>query len=127
MKIVEYKPRYGEVCYPEGFEETIRGLSIEEQIPRFRICNGGALLKEDWRTRARGGESDRLDESRWVSALIVRDGLIVGVLMNTYPWGDVSCLVEKVICAYDSDDNNGAGYKSVSDYKGVACLAADAE
>lgn len=35
MKTVEYKEEYGKIEFPEGFEEKLRGKSLEEQSEMY--------------------------------------------------------------------------------------------
>ena len=35
MKIINYEEEFGKINFPEGFEETLKGLTIEEQMNRY--------------------------------------------------------------------------------------------
>ena len=57
-----------------------------------------------------------------VGALIVKDGIIVGVMMKNHLGYERPCLAERCICTHSASDNNGAGYKTRSDYTYLLCV-----
>lgn len=117
MKTVEYMPQYGEVRYPEGFEETIRGLTIEEQMTHFRITPGYDVVHMDWRKRNDSMYVEHLADHWRVQGLIVREGLIAGVLLSS----DMTCMVEERVEISDFND------RTSRDFLGLVCMPPQAE
>ena len=37
MKVVAYEESFGTFTFPEGFEASLKGLSIEQQMDRYRL------------------------------------------------------------------------------------------
>ena len=116
MKIVEYKPEYGEVRYPEGFEETIRGLTIEEQMSHFCITSSYNAVHMDWRKRNDRMDMLRLEDRYPVCGLIVRDGLIAGVLVFDGMGYSITCMAEERVETGDFND------RSNRDFLGLVCM-----
>lgn len=103
LKIVEYKETLGNFSLPEGVFETLKGLPIEKQIEFFIA-------------RVNGFIDLPLDRCLDVDSVIVKDGIIIGVMMRN----DINvlqpCYIGDCVCTWDSEDNNGAGYKSRTEY-----------
>ena len=120
-----------EVIYPAGFKDTLEGLTIEEQILRFRICEeiDGEQSFFFWKDRREtdGEHYCRLDQDSDVYAVVVSDGLIVGVLMQDFFEKEYFCEPEQTVLSYCASDNNGAGYKEREDYKRLVCVSSDFE
>ena len=123
MKIVSYESSFGEVKFPEGFEESLQNLTVEEQMTRYRITGFSRYGMTDWRERRYEGITVRLDKSSDVKALILRDGILVGVMMENDDGREVPCLAEECVCTYYDCDNNGAGYKERADYAYLICVS----
>ena len=122
MKIINYEERFGEVKLPEGFEETLRGLPIEEQMAHYRTTCVSAYAMTDWRERTRQRWTIPIERDRDVTALIVRDGILVGVMILDDDNDEVPCLAEERVCTYYASDNNGAGYKERIEYTYLICI-----
>ena len=117
MEIREYNEKYGKYELPEGLFELLSGKSIEEQINHFRTSESYHLSNTYWSDRTEYGSLSRIDEDKEVKAIIVDNGIIVGVMVKNYNTScDMACFVEDSVCTYYASDNNGAGYKEREDY-----------
>ena len=122
MEIVAYEPSFGEIHFPEGFEATLRGLSVEEQMERYRTTGSSSYSHTGYSERTSSHRCRKLTEDSDVAALIVKDDLLVGVmLLNTYG-RSIPCLPEQSVCTYYACDNNGAGEKVRIDYTWLLCV-----
>jgi len=122
MKIIPYREEFGPVTFPEGFEETLHGLSIEEQMNRYRTTGSSSYALTDWKERTFRFGYFRLDKDSDVRALIVRDSLLVGVMINNDDGRDTPCFPGERVCTYYASDNNGAGSKDRIDYTYLVCV-----
>lgn len=127
MKTVQYEEAWGEPVFPEGFEDEIRGLPIEEQMNRYRVTEYSSYCNTEYKERTLTRWYSRLDKDSDVRGVIVRDGLVVGVLLNNDCGRDCPCLPGECVCTYYASDNDGAGYKERMDYKWLLCVPADFE
>ena len=125
MKFVEYQESFGEYKYPEGFEETLEGLSVEQQLDRFRTSERSTLGHTGWRERTVESGGVKIGKDSDVRAVVVKDGKIVGLMINNDCGRDVFCGPEERVCTYYADDNNGAGSKTRIDYIYFWCVNAD--
>ena len=121
MNIVPYEERFGEVKFPEGFEALLTGKSLEEQLEHYRIAETTGYTMTDWRER-KTARYCRVDRCGDVRGLIVKDGLLVGVMICNEYGRLQACMPEEGVCTYDSDDNNGAGSKCRIDYAYLVCV-----
>lgn len=95
MKTIAYEEKFGEIKFPAGFEEKLRGKSLEEQMDCYRITNSitlsstsyGELDKQQLRERTRS-----LEEDKDCTGLVVKDGLLVGVLIRPFWGGKTGCV-----------------------------------
>jgi hypothetical protein len=87
---------------PEGAQERLRALPIEEQMQLFCVsyCSSHIAL-------------ERCSDFKGV---IVDDGIIVGVLLSDFACQPTPCFIGEAVCTWDSEDNNGAGYKTRTEY-----------
>jgi len=106
MKQIEYQKYFGEIRFPDGFEEELRGKTIEEQIGCYAIA-GAKLHEMSYHT----AEEKRIRSFLPVNTdhydLIVRDGIVVGFMSGSRPLLPYS----HVYTEGSASDNNGAGYK----------------
>lgn len=117
MKTVEYTENLGKYTLPEGLFELLSGKSIEEQMNYFRTSGSYRLSNTYWSDRTEYSSLSRIDEDDEVKAIIVDNGIIVGVMVKDYNYScEVACFVEDSVCTYYASDNNGAGYKEREDY-----------
>ncbi|MBQ6808656.1 MAG: hypothetical protein IJP07_05825 [Firmicutes bacterium] len=122
MKVVAYEERFGEISFPEGFEELLKNLPIEEQMEHYRTTEYSSYSMTNWCERTQKGSAIRIQNDRDVTALIVKDGILVGVMMLNDSNREVPCLAEERVCTYYASDNNGAGYKERIDYTYLICV-----
>ncbi len=122
MKIVAYEEKFGKVFFPEGFEELLQGLTVEEQMEYYRTTCFSVYSATDWKERQYQGSAVKLDKDRDVTGLIVKDGILVGIMILDDTKREVPCLAEEKVCTYYASDNNGAGYKDRIDYTYLICV-----
>ena len=122
MKIINYEEKFGKILFPEGFEDVLKGLSVEEQMEFYRVTCYSVYSQSNWKERTYKGYALRLDKDRDVTALIVKDGILVGIMILNDSNREVPCLAEESVCTYYSSDNNGAGYKERIEYTKLICV-----
>ena len=125
MEIVAYDPLFGEIRFPDGFEETLRGLTVEEQMERYRTTGSSSFSHTGYSERTSSRRCRKLTEDSDVKALIVKDDLLVGVMLLDDCGLQVPCLPEESVCTYYACDNNGAGEKVRIDYTWLVCVMPD--
>jgi len=142
-ELVEYRETFGPVRWQAGFEEELKGLSIEAQAGLYAWSKRAILAKEDVSYKdiealVESGEisRDALEPIQKDQRLIVRDGLVVGVALDEWKFDleTVQCTRHDLyILPYGryvynhTSDNNGAGYKETDWYKYLVCLPAGHE
>ena len=121
-----------ECSWPEGFLEHLKGKTIEEQMAYYRIvettCQSrtayGEITKENRHTFGCA-----LDEYEGLNALIVEDGVLLGVRIasawDRYGWG-AAALPYRDVCTYYASDNNGSGTNDREDYAHLCCVMPEA-
>lgn len=122
MRIVNYEERFGEITFPQGFAERLAGLTIEEQMACYRTTTYNRFHNTGWKSRRQDSGYSRLDKDSDVTALIVKDGLLVGIMVKNHNNREQACLPEGFVCTYYAEDNNGAGYKSRSIFTHLVCI-----
>lgn len=122
MKIINYKEEFGPYTFPEGFEALLNGLPIEKQMTYYRTTEYHTHSMTNWSQRTVQSGYKTLAETRDVTALIVKDGILVGVMMVDDNGQDTPCFSEQRVCTYYADDNNGAGSKCRIDYTYLVCV-----
>lgn len=122
MKMIPYEERFGPIPFPEGFAESLKGLSIEAQMNRYRTTEYSSYAMTDWRERTRRSGYRKLEDTREVTALIVKDDLLVGVMIENDCGRDIPCFAGERVCTYYADDNNGSGSKTRIDYTWLVCV-----
>ncbi|MBE6553813.1 MAG: hypothetical protein E7666_05660 [Ruminococcaceae bacterium] len=126
MKIVNYESSMGAYTLPEGFSELLQGRSIEEQMNFYRMTSHYANAKScDWRDRRAAKWFTPLDRDSDVDALIVDNGLVVGVMVNAYFQSKKPLLAgqDRGMLTHVNSDNNGAGYKETEFYCYLALVS----
>ena len=128
MNVVDYEAWMGNVTLPEGFEEQLAGKTPEEQMAHYRITESRTLASIAY------GEVERervykasyaLDDFDRFRGLVVKDGIVVGVLIKA--WSSeknesVPCLPYGRVCTYYASDNEGSGYNDRIDYAYLICV-----
>ena len=107
INTVEYTENYGDFTMPDGAQDALRALPFEEQMKYFAI----EVTSSKYSSRL-----ETLKASSDTEALIVKDGIVVGVMISNEYGRQVPCFIGERICTWDSSDNNGAGYKCRTDY-----------
>lgn len=100
--IVAYEQSMGVYTMPAGARERLRALPIEKQMTLFCVSNGWSRIP--------------LEKSSDFKGMIVDDGVVVGVLLSDFACQSVPCFIGETVCTWDSEDNNGAGYKTRTEY-----------
>ncbi len=127
MKTVAYLEEYGEIRFPEGFAEKLAGKTPEEQMEYYRITENCTYARTAYGEPLSERAFDslcRLDEFKLCTALIVKEGLVVGVMIRDWYYADCehSCLPYESVCTYSASDNEGSGTKEREDYAWLICL-----
>lgn len=125
MKTIPYEEKFGTIDFPEGFAEKLRSETLEEQMGYYRIASSAAF------TRTSYGQVDSkrlmerthaLTEDEDCVGLVVKDGVLVGVLIRSH-WGrETPCLPYQRVCTYYASDNEGSGTKDRVDYACLVCV-----
>lgn len=119
-RTIKYEEKYGQLSVPEGFLKQLAGLSVEEQLDRYRwIWNRDVDID--------GYPSYFNDLKDYVKkpderTVIIKDGIVVGVYFYSteqYP-GDFYILPYQSVYYY-CNDNNGAGYKTSESKRTFIC------
>lgn len=116
-----------EVLFPEGFAEKLRAVPVEQQTAFFRTGMNTVFSNTGWGERRQNGHCHQLDEDDSVTAIVVHDGIIVGVMLRNAWGGETYCRPEGSVCTYYASDNNGAGYQEREDYTKLLCVSEDFE
>lgn len=127
MKTINYEEQFGEFKLPEGFEEILKNLTIEEQAERYRTTKRYSYSMTNWSERTIEEGYRRLEETEDVKSLIIKDGILVGVMILNDYGREEPCFAEERVCTYYAEDNNGAGYKTRIDYTYLVCVPEDFE
>lgn len=122
MRIVNYEESFGEITFPQGFAERLTGLTIEEQMGCYRTTTYDRFHNTGWKSRRQDSGYSRLEKDPDVTALIVKDGLLVGIMVKNHNNREQACLPEGFVCTYYAEDNNGAGYKTRSIFTHLVCI-----
>lgn len=127
MNYVEYDGKlHGKLTYPEGFEQKLEGLSIEEQINYFRIGNG--IYRNEPIAKRRTSKymmNVRIDSVSDVKAAIIHKGKIAGIMVEDCYGGIVPCLPEQGFVFTDESEQDGSGYKNHTLYLYLICVSED--
>ncbi len=125
MKTEQYRPDFGEVKFPEGFEEKLKGKSIEEQMNFYRITESRQLARTSYGQVDKETVTKRcykLTEYENVEGLVVRDGILVGVRMTDWWNSGQAVLPYGCVLTYYASDNEGSGTKDREDYAYLICV-----
>ncbi len=126
MKLVEYKEEYGEIKFPDGFEEKLLGKSIEEQAALYRINENVTISSYSYGELDGSNSVDccfRPDEYQGCKALVVKDGTVVGVMLRSYNGSEVCCLpYQERVCTASLSEDDGTGSWEREDYAWLTCL-----
>lgn len=111
-----------EAEWNKDFLAALKGKTLEEQMEYFRI------VETEYRSSTAYGEITKsnayefgyaLKDYKGLIALIVEDGVIIGVCMSAFacydPLGRPAFPYQN-ICTYYASDNEGSGYNDREDY-----------
>lgn len=124
-EFTDYQESMGSILWPEGFAEELAGRTIPEQLH----CYGWSKLMSLTEVPYTELE-DYINAKRWEysylepvknTCLILRDGLVVGVVVVSGPHREYILPYKGYVYASTSD-NNGAGYKETEWSKYLVCL-----
>lgn len=125
MNTIDYEESFGEIHFPEGFAEKLRGKTLEEQMECYRIIEiteiSGCSYGEQGESRRREKVCS-LAECSDCTGLVVKDGLLVGVTILAYDRRPRPCLPGQGVCTYFSCDDDGPGSTSRSDCVRLDCV-----
>ena len=102
LNVVAYEESMGAYTMPEGAEERLRALSVSEQIKLFGVSYYSSHIP--------------LEKCSDFKGVIVHNGIIVGVLFSDFACYPTPCFINESVCTWDAEDNNGAGYKTRTEY-----------
>ena len=123
--LVKYEEeRFGPLnTQPEGFFEQLKGKPLEEQVAYYRYSSS----YERTRVYAGGEETGtgphkyggNIAECNSVTGLIIKEdeNLVVGVML-----GESDYMLAGRCYSWETEDNNGAGYKTYSESESLTCI-----
>ena len=122
MKTIEYKTEFGQIIFPDGFEQKLSGRNLEEQMDCYRITiettiseySYGKLDSKDVME-----ETVKFEECDDFRGLVVKDGIIVGIILKSLFGEDKVCLPGQKMTTYWSSDDDGVG---TTDRDDTCCL-----
>ena len=107
MNIIKYEKKFGEITFPEGFEETLKDLPLEEQMNYFRTSSCVEHSNTEYSSRTIACGYNKLEDDSNVKGIIVKDNLIVGIMIRDAWRRIMPCTPEESICTcYDFDDDD---------------------
>ena len=107
LPITEYDASLGEFTMPEGAEDILKALPLDKQVELFSMSVSSTMFLPHEVT---------LHDCSDFKSLIVKDGIIIGAMISNAYGLPEPCFIGETACTWDSEDNNGAGYKSRTDY-----------
>lgn len=111
--------------YPEGFLDSLKGLTIEEQAERYKVVEKtfydessyGEVIKSSV-TADRGRPLSRFGR---LKSYVVRDGVIIGALVSAQ-YGDKMIVPYMESVMYSDIENDGAGRTDVDVIAYMYCV-----
>ena len=125
MKTIEYKTEFGQIIFPDGFEQKLSGRNLEEQMDCYRITiettiseySYGKLDSKDVME-----ETVKFEECDDFRGLVVKDGIIVGIILKSLFGEDKVCLPGQKMTTYWSSDDDGVGSPERADTCCLICV-----
>ena len=125
MKTIEYKTEFGQIIFPDGFEQKLSGRNLEEQMDCYRITiettiseySYGKLDSKDVME-----ETAKFEECDDFRGLVVKDGIIVGIILKSLFGEDKVCLPGQKMTTYWSSDDDGVGSTDRDDTCCLICV-----
>ena len=124
MNEIEYREEFGEIRFPDGFEQKLKGKTIEEQMALYRVTVETTLEKYSYGeldSRSVRRKTCTLEECPGLKDLIVQDGILVGVMLTTSPDGARACLPGQTVTTYSASDGDGTGSSDREDTCRLDC------
>lgn len=119
--VLAYNSEMGQTHEPDGFFAQLKGKPYEEQIKyynynfsyeRSRIYAGGD--KTGTGPQQYGGNITKFD---YIDAIVINDDdVIIGFRINGF------IALAGYAYYYETEDNNGAGYKTYSESESLTCI-----
>ena len=125
MKTIEYTTEFGQIIFPDGFEQKLSGRNLEEQMDCYRITIETTISKYSY------GELDskdvmeetvKFEECDDFRGLVVKDGIIVGIILKSLFGEDKVCLPGQKMTTYWSSDDDGVGSTDRDDTCCLICV-----
>ena len=125
MKTIEYKTEFGQIIFPDGFEQKLSGRNLEEQMDCYRITiettiseySYGKLDSKDVME-----ETVKFEECDDFRGLVVKDGIIVGIILKSLFGEDKVCLPGQKMTTYWSSDDDVVGSTDRDDTCCLICV-----
>ena len=125
MKTIEYTTEFGQIIFPDGFEQKLSGRNLEEQMDCYRITiettiseySYGKLDSKDVME-----ETVKFEECDDFRGLVVKDGIIVGIILKSLFGEDKVCLPGQKMTTYWSSDDDGVGSTDRDDTCCLICV-----
>ncbi len=127
MNFIEYKEEFGELYFPDGFTLKLIGKSLDEQMEYFRLAEKMILTEYSYgeiESQKVQNNLSKLNEHKDCKALIVKEGIIVGVMIQTWfsSKKEVPCLPNKKVCTYSASETDGASESERDDFIELICV-----
>ena len=125
MKTIEYTTEFGQIIFPDGFEQKLSGRNLEEQMDCYRITIETTICEYSY------GELDskdvmeetvKFEECDDFRGLVVKDGIIVGIILKSLFGEDKVCLPGQKMTTYWSSDDDGVGSTDRDDTCCLICV-----
>lgn len=90
--------------------ELLQNKTVEQQMEHFYITESAKLSRLSYEEVTKGQLTERATKlsDYNIIKLIMKNGIIVGVIVNGY-WGIEPLYVGESVCTYYASDNNGSG------------------
>ena len=120
-----YQEMFGEISLPEGFEDGLRARDLPGQMDCYRITETAALASTAYGEVVRSeyfDSSAKLQDYPGLVNLIVKDGLLVGARIRSWPNETSPLLPYGKACTYYASDNDGSGSRDREDNAWLICV-----
>lgn len=111
--ITNYEEAFGTYEMPVGAQDTLFGKTVEEQLAFFSVFRTSKQIKSPYERIYTSTHS--LPDAYMVKSVIVREGIVVGVMMENSQDQLVPCFIGQSVCSWDTEDSDGDGYNARTD------------
>ena len=125
MKTIEYKTEFGQIIFPDGFEQKLSGRNLEEQMDCYRITIDTTISEYSYGkldSKDVMEETVKFEECDDFRGLVVKDGIIVGIILKSLFGEDKVCLPGQKMTTYWSSDDDGVGSTDRDDTCCLICV-----